>query len=75
VGAAYLKGPSQPPKTACEGKRKFDTKLDAEHCARVRMRAGAAEKTLALWVYKCRDCRNWHLTSSPQKDGKPITGE
>lgn len=42
------------------GKRAYSTKKRALNARGVALAGG---RVPALWVYKCPDCRKWHLTS------------
>ena len=44
----------------CRAKRRFSDELAARAAALVRIGTGAIA---TLWVYRCTQCRGWHLTS------------
>lgn len=48
---------------ACLRKKKFGTEGSALAVANAPHR----KPKLRLWVYQCRFCRCWHLTSSPPR--------
>lgn len=69
--AAYLKGPA-PPEPKCT-KNRYLSYAQARNAALGRMR-DPNPNTLALWVYPCRECGWFHMTSTPQEGQEPITG-
>lgn len=46
----------------CASKRRYDSEKDAKHGAM----ACLGTRLQKLWVYPCKACGGWHLTSHPQ---------
>lgn len=44
-------------------KRRFGSKQAALHAAFI----GATQRAVTLRTYRCEHCRDWHLTSTPER--------
>ena len=49
--------------SACQAKRRYDTREDAEEAART----CTTSDRRTLRVYRCDYCDGWHLTSKPER--------
>jgi len=56
--------------TCSSGKKSYLTHSAARRKARFQMRTA---RRLILTVYRCEECKTWHLTSKPQKEPHKVT--
>lgn len=57
----------------CKGKRRMVTEVEARAVALGALTENT--KTAKLWVYACRHCDGWHLTSHNQGRRWAVTGQ
>ena len=57
--------------TACMGKDKHRTKLDADHQAVKRKVSGSNKSNKHIHSYRCEFCKFWHVGNSNHDKRKP----
>lgn len=58
-----------PPKCKVSKKHRYPDRDQAVATAEYQM-AISFDRTMRLYVYPCPFCKDWHLTSKPQADGR-----
>lgn len=74
--------PEQPTMTLCRkrgvcrvsGKVRFGSRTDATNTAEYRMSIDRTRE-LKLFIYRCSDCRSWHLTRRDHRGGRRRKGD
>ncbi len=57
----------------CRGKIAFSTEIAARMGAQAALTRGRAACQHPLYVYRCRECSRWHMTSQPPRAGEPTS--
>lgn len=68
-----MNAPPLKPSTAnCLRKRRYADELSTRAGAQRSLRSMQQDE---IWIYQCRECRGWHITSRPQGRRWRVTAE
>lgn len=65
--------PLKKPVANCKAKKRHATEFNARAAAMSHLQK--TPEVTRLWVYQCRVCHGWHLTSSRTRGCLPVTAD
>ncbi len=71
--AYHPRNPQAP--RACDRKRRYPDEVSATASALFAMEVEEEDPRTTLYVYKCRECRGWHITHKPHPNPDGVKRE